>query len=124
MADTKVVVPVVGMGVTEHRLNGKVPFTVIEVIDSRTLRIQEDRATRVGDGRVDKQEYTYEADPRGKIKTIVQLTLEKKSDIKRIVFMWYEKGSDPAKSLPFEVGERRKYHDFSSHLVDLWATRN
>ena len=123
MADTKIVVPVVGMGVTEHKLNGKVPYTIIEVVNSKTLRIQEDRATRVGNGRVDKQEYEYEPNPKGKIKTIVQLMIEKKSDIVRVVFMWYEKDTNPAKGLPFEVGERRKYHDFSSSLVDLCTTK-
>jgi hypothetical protein len=122
MAEDKVVDPVVGMGVTGHKLDGKVPYTIIEVVDSKTLRIQEDRATRVGDGRVDHQEYKYEADPRGRIKTIVQLSLIKKSDKERVVFMWYEQGADPKKSLPFSVGERRKYHDYSSRLVDLWRS--
>lgn len=108
-----IVTPVVGMGATGIHKCGRTPYTIIEVVDRKTLRVQEDLAFRIGNGRVEEQEYRYEANPRGIIKT---LTLRDRG-------LWYEVGIMQGTGYPFEVGVRRKYHDYSTHLVDLWKVR-
>ncbi len=119
MADV-IVTPVVGMGVTGITMSGRVPYTIIEIVDRKTLRIQEDQAFRIGNGRVEEQEYRYEANPRGVIKTIVMNDRG----------LWFEKAKafkqrlpEMPPNFPYIVGTRRKYHDFSSKLVDLWKVR-
>lgn len=102
-------IPVVGLGVTGIHDLGRTPYTIIEVVDNRTLRIQEDSAYRMS-GRVDVQEYRYEANPRGAIKTI---TLRDRG-------LWYEVGKGPQNSYPFEVGVRKKYQGYSTTLSSLW----
>jgi hypothetical protein len=107
-----VVVPVVGMGTTGIHDLGRTPYTIIEVVDRKTLRIQEDQAFRIGNSRVDAQEYRYEANPKGIIKTI---TLRERG-------LWYEVGKGPRGSYPFQVGVRRKFQDFSTALANLWKS--
>ena len=111
MADI-IVVPVVGMGTTGITMLGRTPYTIIEVIDRKTLRIQEDQAFRTGSGRVEAQEYRYEANLRGAIKTIVMNDRG----------LWFEKGVDTRKNFPYIVGVRRKYHDYSTALSNLWKS--
>jgi hypothetical protein len=99
------VIPVVGMGVTGLGFTDRPPYTVIEVINAKTLRIQEDKATRTDtNGMSEDQSYSYEADPNGKILTIA---LRKNGQ-------WVVK---TPKIVPeaskFQVGVRHKYHDYS-----------
>lgn len=105
MPNEETVVPVVGMGVTGLGYTDRHPYTVIEVVNSKTLRIQEDKATRTDtNGMSETQSYDYEADPNGKILTI---TLRKNGQ-------WRVKAP---KIVPeasrFQVGVRCKYHDYS-----------
>lgn len=102
-------IPSVGLGVTGIHDLGRTPYTVIEVVDSRTLRIQEDTTYRLS-GRMDAQEYRYEANPRGTVKTI---TMRERG-------LWYEKGKGPQNSYPFEVGVRKKFQGYSTTLSNLW----
>ena len=108
MPNEEAVTPVIGMGVTGLGYTDRHPYTVIEVINAKTLRIQEDKATRTDtNGMSETQSYAYEADPIGEILTI---TLRKNGQ-------WRVKGdphfNPPIKATRFQVGVRRKYHDYS-----------
>ncbi|MCK9567518.1 hypothetical protein M0R72_01050 [Candidatus Pacearchaeota archaeon] len=105
MPNEEAVIPVVGMGVTGLGYTDRYPYTVIEVIDDKTLRIQEDKATRTDtNGMSESQSYDYEADPKGKILTIV---LRKNGQ-------WHVKIPKVVpEATRFQVGVRRKYHDYS-----------
>lgn len=95
------IIPVVGMGVTEYCGSDCNPYTVVAVTNSRTITIQEDKATRTDtNGMSEVQEYTYGANKHGW--TLV-ITL-------RADGRWYERGK---KGFHYYVGDRRKYFNYS-----------
>lgn len=94
--------PEIGMGVTEVMFSDRHPYTVIEILSPKRIRVQSDMAFRVdARGHSDAQEYRYEADPEGKVKT---LFLNKHGK-------WKPCG-DPQGST-FLIGRREEYYDFS-----------
>lgn len=96
-----VVKPVVGMGATKIMHSDRHPYTVIEVINERRIRVQADTSHRVDtNGMSDCQEYTYAPNPDGEV---VTLSL-RKDDTWRVV----------GDSQLFSVGHgRHRYYDYS-----------
>ena len=93
----------IGTGVTQSVGSDCYPFTVIDVIDARTLRVQADRAivTRPMVEYGDTVEYAYEPDLEAACYTI---TLRKDG-------RWRTKGSSMRDRCTFHVGHRRQYYD-------------
>jgi hypothetical protein len=92
-------VPDIGMGGTMHVGSDDHPFTVIEVVDKNTLRIQEDKSTRTdSNGMSECQTYTFEPNPEGEISTIT------------FTDRWAVKGK---RQIRCTLGERRKFFDYT-----------
>lgn len=71
-AQSRMPVPVVGMGVTELLWSDRHPFEVIEVKDEKHCTIRAMKHTRTDDcGISEHQEYKYESDPEGEVKKLV-----------------------------------------------------
>ena len=93
--------PTVGMGVTEYGWSDRYPYTIIEVVNERTLRIQEDQAKLPkGDSIFGRQDWIITPNPNGHIITIT----------KRKNGKWKELGRSQG-SNTFGIGRRTKYHD-------------
>lgn len=93
--------PTVGMGVTEYGWSDRYPYTIIEVVNARTLRIQEDKAVLPkGDSVFGNQDWIITPNPNGHIITIT----------KRKNGKWKELGRSQG-SNTFGIGRRTKYHD-------------
>lgn len=93
------ITPEIGMGVTRQVGSDCLPFTVIEVVNHRTIRVQADQYRLVeGSTMSESQKYEYSADPNG---LVVTLTKRKKGN-------WVPKGQ-PSGS--YHVGNRRAYQD-------------
>jgi hypothetical protein len=102
-ANSKYPDPVVGMGATRLSWTDRDPFTIVEVIDARTIVVQEDEARRIDrNGMSECQTYEFTPDPDARR---VTLTFRKNG-------RWVEKGS-PMGGTPYAVGHREKYHDYS-----------
>ena len=86
--------PVKGMGVTYNCGSDRYAYTVIEVLNEKTLVIQEDKIIRDMD--TDGQPKAVRNE-MGQIKTIT----------KRKNGCWYEQGSKMGRGLTFMVGRRR-----------------
>jgi len=102
MSGSKGQEPTVGMGVTELMWSDRHAYTIIEVIDSKTLKVQQDTATRTdSNGMSDSQDYRFEPNPQGH--TVI-ITLRKSG-------RWMRKGEQ--KGSGWTIGSRSEYHDFS-----------
>lgn len=100
--------PEVGMGATELLFSDRHAYTVIEVIDENTIRVQQDKAIRIdNNGMSDMQDYRYERDT-----TRWPVTLHRSPD-----GHWRtEQFKVKRKSYPGEVfmlGRRDEHHDYS-----------
>jgi hypothetical protein len=89
-------IPVKGMGVTYNCGSDRYAYTIIEVLNEKTLVIQEDKI-------VPDPEVTHKAVPNefGRVTTI---TLRKNG-------CWYERGSKMIRGCTYTVGKRRYYMD-------------
>jgi hypothetical protein len=93
--------PMVGMGATEQVGSDRYPYTVVEVVNNRTIIVQRDNYVRTdNNGLSESQQYDYSPDRTGRR---VTLTL-------RNNFRWVEKGQ-PAKYGRFGIGHRSAYQD-------------
>ena len=64
------IVPKVGMGATELSWSDRNPYTIIEVISKNKIKVQEDKATHIGEPLT--QSWQITPDPKGKIETLIQ----------------------------------------------------
>ena len=92
----------IGEGVTMGIGSDAYPYTVIEVVDSKTIRVQADLSKPLPDSEYfGHQKYSYERNERGKI---VTLTLRKNG-------RWVRKGESMKSPYRWVVGNRRYYRD-------------
>jgi hypothetical protein len=92
-------VPEIGMGVTEYLWSDRLPYTIIEVVNGRKLRIQAD------DYKIIKGEWydpTYEFIPNPK-GAIIIITKRKNG-------VWKAQGTGKG-SNTFGIGRRDRYYD-------------
>jgi hypothetical protein len=93
--------PVVGMGVTYSIGSDRYPFSIIKVINHRTLIIQKDSFTRKDtNGLSEIQEYEYTPNVNSE-----QITITKRKD-----GCWRQKKSSSSYGI-YTVGTRRAYMD-------------
>jgi hypothetical protein len=94
-------IPEVGMGVTQIMWSDLHPYTIIKILTSKRIMIQEDQAKRIdGNGYYsESQGYEYTPNPGGETKT---LFLNKHGK-------WKERGH--ARGSTFLVGIRKEYRD-------------
>ena len=64
---TQQATPVIGMGATEFSETGKAPYTIVEVVDSETLKVQEDSC--IGQW-ADTEEPLFNPNLEGQIKVV------------------------------------------------------
>lgn len=96
--------PELGMGATELCYTDRHAFTVVEIIDAKTVVVQADKAIRTdSNGMSDSQSYEYEPNPDGHKVTV---TLRKNGH-------WVVKGEPMRNGKVFSIGRRSEYHDFS-----------
>lgn len=94
-------IPEVGMGATEIIGTDRTPYTVIEVLSPRKIRVQADFYKRTdANGMSDFQTYEYAPNIEGVIETLT----------KRKDGNWRVMGTDDSL---FRIGYRRKYYDYS-----------
>jgi len=87
----------VGTGATKVMWSDRYPYTVIEVITQKKIRVQEDDAKLVGGTcQSEHQEYKYTPNPDGEILTLIKTKRG-----------WKVVGHDQR----FVVGYREKYYD-------------
>ena len=97
-------VPVVGMGATKIMWSDRKPYTVVEVINTTTVVVQEDDYKRVDtNGMSDSQSYEFSPNPEG-----IKYTVTRRKN-----GQWVRKGSSMKDGAKFCLGTRDKYHDFS-----------
>ena len=94
----------VGMGVTETRWSDRVAYTLVEIVNAKTVVVQEDHAIRTdGNGMSDAQSYRYERNPEGR-----RVTLTLRND-----GVWRAQGEKKRGASGWLFGARRAYHDYS-----------
>lgn len=104
----KMATPAVGMGATELMYTDRKPYTIVEIIDEKTIVVQEDKAIRLDDnGMSECQDYEFQSNPEAP-----KVTLVKKTSSKVPNGRWVRKGSS-INSNSFLIGKRDSYHDFS-----------
>jgi hypothetical protein len=96
--------PELGMGATELCYSDRRAYTVVLLIDAKTIVAQADHAVRTdNNGMSDSQSYRYEPNPEGRT---VTLTLRKNGN-------WIEKGQPMKNGTVFALGYRNAYYDYS-----------
>lgn len=101
MTDDK---PVVGMGATILGWTDRYPATIVEVVNDKTIVIQEDHAERIDkNGMSESQEYIYSPNTNAVKRTY---TLRKNG-------AWVIQGDSMKNGSRLLIGEREKYYDFS-----------
>lgn len=104
MSNSRCAVPEIGMGVTQLCWTDRHPFTIIDIINDKTLVVQADESIRVdNNGMSDSQKYEYKQNPEGSIYII---TLRKNG-------YWVTKGSSMKSGQRWHVGSRSRYYDFT-----------
>lgn len=100
---TAALIPCVGMGVTQYCGTGRYAYTVIQVLTSKKLVVQRDKAMIVSQDAVtgENQVYTFSRDESGEI---VDISLRKNGH-------WCEVGEGSVRGFYFKLGERRQYID-------------
>jgi hypothetical protein len=104
--------PEIVAGVTGATLLGysdRAAYTVIEVVDAKTLVVRGDKATRIDtNGMSDAQNYSFERDPNGEV-VILRLTSKGwVSAYKNENGRWITKNGSR-----FTIGVRSQYFDYS-----------
>ncbi len=93
--------PAIGMGATYVCGSDRYPYTIIEIVSDRMIRVQSDIYTPAdGYNYYSNQVHDFTPDPDG---GIVTLTLRKNG-------RWIEKGQS-IKSFGYAIGSRRAYSD-------------
>lgn len=101
-------IPKVGDGCTEMCWSDQHAYTVIEVVSTRCVYVQRDKATRTDkNGMSDQQDYRYERDPSGKVELLV-FKVTKHNPNGR----WVRK-SEGVRGNQFVMGVRHEHFDFS-----------
>ena len=96
------VTPEVGMGATYYVGSDRYPFTIVEVVNEKTLVIQADEFKRIDkNGFSESQEYTYSPNPEAR-KIVIT---------KRKTGRWVEKGQSSDCGSGYGIGHRRAYQD-------------
>jgi hypothetical protein len=96
-------VPEVGMGVTRIFYSDREPYTIVEIINPKTIVVQEDDAIRTDDnGMSESQKYEF---TRNTQKPKIVVTLRKNGQ-------WIQKGQLKGGCV-FKIGYRDKYYDFT-----------
>jgi hypothetical protein len=99
---TRSLKPEVGMGVTELMYSDRHPYTVVEILSSKRIVVQEDVARRTdSNGFSETQKYEYTPNPTS---PRIILFLNKFGRWKRL---------GDAKGSTFLVGKREEYYDFT-----------
>jgi len=103
-------VPVVGMGATVHSWSDRRAYTVVEVVNDRTIVVQEDKAVRLDtNGMSEIQTYAYYPNAEAPKRTFTRRTYK---SIRGPIIGWREKGQGKGSSA-LTLGHRNKYHDYS-----------
>jgi len=99
------IIPEIGMGVTQRLFSDSYPYTIIDIIDAKTILIQQDSAIRTdSNGMSDMQDYIYERNQHGP-----KMLLTKRRDGK-----WRPKNVRKSKyETVYHLGFRKKYYDFT-----------
>jgi hypothetical protein len=104
MAKVQGPTPELGMGVTELCWSDRNPYTIIGIVNEKTLIVQADDYVRTDNyGMSDAQDYTYIQNPNNRTATI---TLRKNGS-------WVTQGSTTKSGTHWFIGKRQKYHDFT-----------
>lgn len=104
MGQSQDAVPEVGMGATELCYTDRWPFTIIEVINEKTIMVQVDHAQRTdSNGMSECQEYEFTPNTSS----------EKVVITRRKSGAWIRRGEPMKGGTRFLIGHRSKYHDFS-----------
>lgn len=91
--------PVVGMGATQLGWTDRHPYTVVEILGPKRIRVQADTATRTDkNGMSESQDYTYAPNPDG---ATYILKLLKRG--------WQAQAGGNV----FALGYRQEYYDYS-----------
>jgi hypothetical protein len=93
-----------GMGATMLMYTDRKPFTIIEVVNQKEIRLQADNYVRTdNNGMSDSQNYEYSPNPLGTIYTAT----------KRKNGHWVTKGHTTKSGTYWGIGHRSAYYDFS-----------
>ena len=99
---TRSLVPVVGMGVTEVMYSDRHPYTVARILSPKRITVRADKATRIDkNGCCEDQTYQYEQDLRAPEVTLFLNKFGK----------WKRQGD--AQGSTYLVGRREEYYDFT-----------
>jgi hypothetical protein len=94
--------PTVGMGATLCYISDRYPYTIVEIINEKTIVAQRDNATVIKGSEYDgNAEYEYTPDVTGYRKVF---TLRKNGK-------WISKDEQMRYGTPLSIGERRRYYD-------------
>jgi len=94
--------PEVGIGVTGSIGSDRYPYTVVEIVNARTIVIQQDSFKRTDkNGMSEQQEYEYSRNPDAE-----RITLTLRSGDR-----WKKKGDPLHQGYCFFIGDRRAYQD-------------
>lgn len=92
----------IGMGATRLMVTDRHPYTVVEIINDRTIVVQEDNARRLDrNGQSESQQYEFTPNPNGE-----RVILTKRKDGR-----WVQKGVPLNAGSNWRIGERMKYID-------------
>ena len=93
-----------GDGATALCHTDRYSCTIVEVVDTKTIIVQEDNAKRIDDnGMSESQRYEYSANPES---PLIIVTLRKNG-------RWVRYGEPSSNGLIFAIGIRDSYHDYS-----------
>ena len=99
---TRSLKPEVGMGVTELMYSDRHPYTVVEILTPKRIKVRADTTTRIDkNGASETQEYTYTEDSRA---PEITLFLNKYGRWKRV---------GDAQGSTYLIGRREEYYDFT-----------
>lgn len=101
MLERQAVTPEVGMGVTECMWSDRHAYTIVRVVNAKTIVVRRDKAVRTDkNGISESQTYSYEEDPTGTERTV---TLRKNG-------RWVTKG-ESMNGTGWMIGSREEYED-------------
>jgi len=104
MGQAQGAVPEVGMGATELCYTDRRPYTIVEVVNEKTIMVQVDSSRRTdSNGMSECQEYEFT--PNTSSNKII-VTRRKNG-------AWVIRGESMKGGTRFLIGHRSKYHDFS-----------
>jgi hypothetical protein len=108
LSNSNSVQPEVGMGATQISWSDRRPYTIVEVVSPKEIKVQQDNYKRIdGLGMSECQDYEFSPNPEAGITTLV---LKKSS--RRPNGRWVQKG-DGINGVNFLLGYRDCYFDFS-----------